>query len=83
MQGVDLRAAVERDFYFCTIYSFFFRIFGLGAWFWAVQFMWQNFNKGTCIRGVDLLDFVNFFAAMIYSAAYGAGLLALVLCCPF
>jgi hypothetical protein len=36
MAGVDLRSAVERDFYFCTIYSLFFRIFGLGSWFWAV-----------------------------------------------
>ncbi len=35
------------------------------------------------MKGIDLLDFVNFFLALIYSATYGAGLLALVLCFPF
>lgn len=55
----------------------------MGIWFWAVQHMWFDFSKVDCVEGMDLIDFITFFAFMILSAAYGTVLLILVVCCPF
>lgn len=74
---------MERDFYYCTIYSFTFRVLGLGGWFWGVQFMWFSFNKLECVEGMLLIDFISFFLAMIYAAVYGTILTFVILCCPF
>jgi len=60
-----------------------YRLFAMGIWFWAVQHMWFDFSKVDCVEGMDLIDFITFFAFMILSAAYGTVLLILVVCCPF
>lgn len=83
LQGADLRQQLEKDYYYTTIYSFLFRVFGLGSWFWVVQIMWRNFNSTVCLQKANLLDLFNFVVAVLYASPFGCILLVLILCCPF
>lgn len=81
-QGIELTQALKKNYFRTVVFTFLVSLFGYGGWFWAVQFMWVNFDPQTCLKGWNLLDFANFLVLQIYCAAFAAMLGLLVLCAP-
>lgn len=81
-RDIELTTALQKNYFRTVIATFLISLFGYGAWFWAVQSMWPTFNTSQCLSGWNLLDFVNFLILQLYTAAYGAMLFFLVICCP-
>lgn len=81
-RSIELNRALAKNYFRCTIFTFFVTLFGFGGWFWSVQAMWPKFSTQDCLQGWDLLDFANFIVLQIYCAAYGAMLALMVVCCP-